>query len=146
MKTKVLVIFGGKSTEHEVSCRSALSILKNLDPAKFELGALAIDKKGRWLPQDVQVLRKLDSPADLIQSKRVLKECYQEGLQLSRSFAERLLDKNGSADPQLSNLVIFPIIHGTFGEDGTLQGLIEQAELAFVGPDTTGSALAMDKA
>lgn len=146
-KIRVLLIFGGKSTEHEVSCRSAAFILKNLNPKKYEVSVLAIDKAGVWLPQNTDTLRSLTNPNEMIQSQKTMEDISEDDGQLfmSRKVAERLVNKSTSKSLGDDKLVVFPVIHGTFGEDGTLQGLLEQAELAFVGPDTTGSAIAMDK-
>jgi D-alanine-D-alanine ligase len=123
-KIPVMVLYGGRSTEHEVSCRSAAFILRNLDPNKYETIPVAIDKSGQWLPQDrSEILGERDATVAIIR-----KQAANRDELLSRK-----------------DLVVFPMLHGTFGEDGTIQGLLDLAEVAYVGADTTGAAIGMDK-
>jgi D-alanine-D-alanine ligase len=105
MKTRVAIIYGGRSGEHEVSVRSAESIIKALDPEKYEVTRIFISKEGKWSPGPI-------------------------------------LPEPGS-NPGID--VVFPVLHGTFGEDGTMQGLLELAGLPYVGPGVMASAVAMDK-
>jgi D-alanine-D-alanine ligase len=105
MKLRVAVIYGGRSGEHEISVRSAKSIMQGLDPARYELVEYFIDKDGKWSPAPI-----LPEPG---------------------------------AHPNID--VAFPILHGTFGEDGTVQGLLELADLPYVGAGVLGSAVSMDK-
>jgi len=139
-KRDVLVVYGGRSTEHEISCRSAAFVLKNLDPAKYNVHALAIDKDGAWLPQNAQaLLAGLNGPVPIDRARRAQPAlpdvpAVDPGTSL---LAQAGIDKR--------TLVVFPVLHGTNGEDGTMQGLLELAEAAFVGPDTLGSAIGMDK-
>ena len=125
-KTDVVVIYGGRSAEHEVSCRSARFVLLNLDKTKYRVRAIGVDKDGSWWPQDVEAL--LATPTGPI-------PIHKSNQQLSV----------GDFGGDVANTVVFPVLHGTFGEDGTLQGLMELKEVAFVGPDTLGSAIGMDK-
>lgn len=129
----VLLLFGGKSVEHEVSCESARNIVMALDPAKYEVLLVGIDKEGVW---------RLCGPEDL-----ALPECprdrdvvalvpYPQGGKLYSLREGRVI-----ASPD----VVFPVLHGTFGEDGTLQGLLEMVDLPYVGSGVTGSAICMDK-
>jgi D-alanine-D-alanine ligase len=140
MKQKVLILYGGQSTEHEISCRSAATIVKNLDPEKYDVMAVGITQSGQWLPQDVVRLRAEKSKTLPIHSGN------GTAAQIAQSTVNpvnSLSHLTGTRDA--ASLVVFPIIHGTHGEDGTLQGLLEMANLAFVGPDTLGSAVGMDK-
>lgn len=105
MKVRVAVLYGGRSGEHEVSLRSAESIVQALDPSRYEVSRYLIEKTGRWNPKPI-----LPEP---------------------------------EANPEID--VAFPVLHGTFGEDGTIQGLLELAGLPYVGPGVMGSACAMDK-
>lgn len=141
-KQDVLVIYGGRSAEHEISCRSAAFILRNLDPGKYNVHAIAIDKDGAWLPQNAQRLIK-----DLKGPVPIERNGAQAALPSGRDPAGHLLAlaDQGTKGVDKKRLVVFPILHGTFGEDGTMQGLLELAEVAFVGPDTMGSAIGMDK-
>ena len=132
-KLRVGVLFGGKSGEHEISLRSARSILKAIDRKKYEVVELGISKAGRWLPSgDAQLL--LDS--------RV-----RESGPGAPGIEVRLTIAAAAAEPELGTGldVVFPVLHGTFGEDGTVQGLFELADIAYVGAGVLGSAAAMDK-
>ena len=147
-KIKVVVLYGGKSAEHEVSCRSADFVLRNLDSSKYDVQAVAIDKRGRWLPQPMD---RLVSTPELgvpilrqgltTSAPQAMNEGASPGQSLMALPSEELAtDREGR--PQT---VVFPVIHGTNGEDGTLQGMLELADLAYVGPDVLGSAVGMDK-
>jgi D-alanine-D-alanine ligase len=105
MKLRVAVIYGGRTGEHEVSVRSAKSILQGLDAEKYETVEYFIDKQGKWSPRPI-----LPEP---------------------------------DAHPEID--VVFPVLHGTFGEDGTMQGLLELADLPYVGAGVLASAVSMDK-
>lgn len=105
MKLRVAVIYGGRSGEHEISIRSADSIMAGLDPSKYDIVRYFISKDGKWNPRPI-----LPEPGS-----------------------------NDGID------VVFPVLHGTFGEDGTMQGLLELAGLPYVGPGVLGSSAAMDK-
>src|ERR1700691_1310976 len=105
MKTRVAVIYGGRSGEHEVSLVSAESVIAAMDPERYEVVRCLIAKDGRWSPRPI-------SPEP-------------------------------GANPGID--VVFPVLHGTFGEDGTVKGLLELADLAYVGAGVLGSAVWMDK-
>jgi len=105
VKLTVAVIYGGRSGEHEVSIRSAESVMKALDPERYNIMQFLISKEGRWSPRVIT-----PEPG-----------------------------RNAEID------VVFPVLHGTFGEDGTVQGLLELADLPYVGPGVLASAVAMDK-
>lgn len=105
MKLRVAVIYGGRSGEHEISLRSAKSIIDALDPERYHVLHYLISKEGRWSPKPIQPEPGANTHID----------------------------------------VAFPVLHGTFGEDGTVQGLLELADLPFIGPGVLASAAAMDK-
>ena len=128
-KIRVGVIYGGRSGEHEVSIASAASIFKHLDKTKYEAVPLRIEKDGRWVLAG-QVPTAL-SAAD------VLKEGQPESLQT----VEPVRAVGGSGID-----VVFPVLHGPYGEDGTVQGLLELANVPYVGAGVLGSAVGMDKA
>lgn len=138
-KIRVGVIFGGRSGEHEVSLTSARSVLQYLDRDKYEIVPIGITKEGKWLlgrslnPQQLMELEDRTVPVSL------LPDPNSQGLvELS---SETMLQKS---DTQLD--VIFPVLHGTYGEDGTVQGLLELADIPYVGAGVAASAVGMDKA
>jgi D-alanine-D-alanine ligase len=132
-KLRVGVLFGGRSGEHEVSLASAASIIRGLDPQKYEAVPIGITKEGHWL---------IGAGA-----QKMLPEVLRTGQRVLMSAdptESALMPLDGS--PRGQNLdVVFPVIHGTFGEDGTMQGLLELAGLPFVGAGVLGSAIGMDK-
>ena len=135
-KIRLAVIFGGRSGEHEVSLMSAASILSVLDPHKYEVLQIGITTKGQWLTGE-QVL-----PA--------FQEHLYEGLKpavlLPQPGSNTLYAlETGKLQPISQVDVVFPVLHGTFGEDGTLQGFLELADVAYVGAGVLGSAAGMDK-
>jgi D-alanine-D-alanine ligase len=133
-KLRVGVIFGGRSGEHEVSLVSAASVIRALDPEKYEILPIGIAKDGRWLA---------GSPA-----QKMLPEVLRSGQRVmlpADPGAAALVPLDGPQSPSLRVDVVFPVLHGTYGEDGTVQGLLELAGLPYVGSGVTGSAVAMDK-
>ncbi len=137
-KLRVGILFGGRSGEHEVSLSSAASILKALDPAKYEVVPIGITREGRWL---------VGSSAD-----KLLPGVLQNGKPVTASVdptgpklipLNSTLGKAGAHGPEID--VVFPVLHGTFGEDGTVQGLLELAGIPYVGAGVLGSAVGMDK-
>ncbi len=135
-RIKVGVLFGGRSAEHEVSLVSATSIIKNLDPKKYEVVPIGISKEGKWLSGD-KVLSILKSQtaipkqlASMVPADPTIKSLVS--LNINKTSATPLD-------------VIFPVLHGTFGEDGTVQGLLELAGIPYVGAGVLGSAVGMDK-
>lgn len=136
-KIRVGIIFGGVSTEHEVSLQSARNILQALDRERFEPVLIGVDKQGRWLHCDpTDFLIHADDPA------RIALRPSQALLSLQPGAEHPLRQADGSA---LALDVVFPIIHGSGGEDGSLQGLLRIVDLPFVGSGVLGSAAAMDK-
>jgi len=132
-RTRVVILFGGRSAEHEVSILSARNVLAALDRTRFEPVLIGIDKQGRWRAQSERLL------AGATGDPRLLKlddEAPTVAVAAAPSSITQLL---GSDD------VIFPVLHGTYGEDGTVQGLLELADVAYVGAGVLGSAIGMDK-
>ncbi len=131
-KLRVGVLFGGRSGEHEVSLQSALSILKVMDRKKYDVVPIGIAKSGKWLAGD--------------EAQALLEGSYAKALPAK---GKRLGAAETAITPALDTGkldVVFPVLHGTFGEDGTIQGLLELADVAYVGSGVLGSAVGMDKA
>lgn len=137
-KLKVGVIFGGRSGEHEVSLRSAESVINALDLDRYEVVPIAITQEGRWLKSS-EASQLLPSAVIASADKHVaiLGDPTEHGL---ASIAE-----HGPAQARESIDVLFPVLHGTYGEDGTIQGLFEMADIPYVGCGVLGSAAGMDK-
>ncbi len=163
-KLRVGILFGGRSGEHEVSLLSAASLMQAIDKDKYEVVPIGITKEGRWLTAgeaesllqgklilETRHLRAGDP--DLTQPAAVLARGesvvvppepvhrqtglmpFQTDAPLTRRASDRAIDVD----------IIFPVLHGTFGEDGTIQGLLELADIAYVGAGVLGSAAGMDK-
>jgi D-alanine-D-alanine ligase len=139
-RIRVGVMFGGRSGEHEVSLMSARSILRALDPQKYSVSQIGLSYEGNWLVGE-NVLEALSqnrvdqlAPAFIIPDPRWL-GIYQ----VSHLAQGQLLECLSELD------VVFPVLHGPFGEDGTVQGLLEMADMAYVGAGVVGSAVGMDK-
>jgi D-alanine-D-alanine ligase len=143
-KKKVLVLFGGRSGEHEVSLMSARSLVSALDPERYELILVGITHSGAWVTQETGVgLLDALSAGDLNGfTPVVLLPSPNDG----RLFAIRNTAAGERLEPLAQVDVVFPALHGTFGEDGSLQGLLELADLPYVGAGVLGSAVGMDKA
>jgi len=167
-KLRVGILYGGRSGEHEVSLLSAASVLKAIDRKKYEVVPIAIDREGHWLSGD-EALRLLDAPAKakaldaagsadvdegsaefataaaVLRSGELLQippaPTHKDSLQLSTGA--QLVQPQNALTASLD--VIFPVLHGTFGEDGTIQGLFELANIAYVGSGVLGSSAGMDK-
>lgn len=139
MKKNVGIIFGGKSTEHEVSLQSARNIVDAIDKEKFDVTLIGIDKDGIWhLNESTQFLLNSDDP-NLI-------ALHPSGRNLAfipGKSEKQVIEFQNKAISQLD--VIFPIVHGTLGEDGSLQGLLKMVNLPFVGSQVLSSAICMDK-
>jgi D-alanine-D-alanine ligase len=137
-KLRIGILFGGRSGEHEVSLLSAASILKSIDKTKYEVVPIGITKQGQWITSsDAQHLLTGGAKPASASSKKV----SNKSIQLSASA--ELVKQSGALAQTLD--VIFPVLHGTFGEDGTIQGLFELADIAYVGSGVLGSATGMDK-
>ncbi|MFQ5753153.1 MAG: D-alanine--D-alanine ligase family protein, partial [bacterium] len=140
-KIRVAILFGGKSAEHEVSLQSAKNVVDAVDKDKYEVVLIGIDKQGRWyLNEASRFLLHSDNP---------------KLIALNKSNENVALVTGKSGDQELVSLsenksfgavnVVFPILHGPFGEDGTIQGLLKLANVPFVGAGVLGSAVGMDK-
>ncbi len=158
-KLRVGVLFGGRSGEHEVSLLSAASILKAIDRRKFDVVPIGITKEGHWLAAgDAHSLLEGDSSA-VARRLRAGDPEVTPGAKLLHEGIPTLFapepgegagalvvkGKAGRPDGQSSLDVVFPVLHGTFGEDGTIQGLFELAGIAYVGSGVLGSSAGMDK-
>ena len=135
-KVRVGVIFGGRSGEHEVSLVSATSVINALDREKYEAVPIGITPEGRWVSSD-RALTLLKEKTDLAREPErfLVPEPQRQALFSS--------DEHGPENLRID--VVFPMVHGTYGEDGTLQGLLELADIPYVGSGVLGSALGMDK-
>jgi D-alanine-D-alanine ligase len=139
LNTKMIVgvIFGGRSGEHEVSLMSATSVVDALDPKKYEVIQIGITHDGRWLSGSNTLQAFKQGNLDGLEPVVILPEPGREALYGMGERRELIL---------LNKLdVVFPVLHGSFGEDGTLQGLLEMAEIAYVGAGVLASSVAMDK-
>jgi D-alanine-D-alanine ligase len=138
-KIRVGVIFGGRSGEHEVSLRSAESIINALDKSRYEVVPIGISKEGRWL-----ISR---DAAALLPQAVMSSESQQQVAIIGDPTAQGLmhLSQNGEMPNREPLDVVFPVLHGTYGEDGTIQGLLEMAGVPYVGCGVLASATGMDK-
>lgn len=134
-KIKLAIIFGGRSAEHEVSVISARNILKAIDRNKYDISLVGIDKKGNWLNFNQKELLKEDSGMFARKDLSNLVVPFSK----DGKFYFQIGNKNKNIE------VVFPVLHGPFGEDGTIQGLFKLYNVPFVGPGVLGSAVAMDK-
>jgi D-alanine-D-alanine ligase len=141
-KLYVAVLFGGKSGEHEVSLMSARSVLSALDPEKYEITQIGITKDGVWLAGE-NVLEALDKGQT--DDKKFKQVVIIPDKDHNRLWQIQNKDSTWFLEPFTTVDVVFPVLHGTFGEDGTLQGLLELSDLAYVGAGVTGSSVGMDK-
>ncbi|MFQ5399575.1 MAG: D-alanine--D-alanine ligase family protein [Anaerolineae bacterium] len=139
-KIKIGVIFGGRSGEHEVSLLSAQSVMNALSPDKYEVIPIGITREGRWVTGDV--VAALTEGEATAQPATLLPDPNSTALLQIETGPSELTSL--SAVTELD--VVFPVLHGPFGEDGTVQGLLELAGLPYVGAGVVGSAVGMDKA
>lgn len=139
-KIRVVVLYGGRSGEHEVSLKSAASVLRHLDRSRFEIIPVSIDKAGRWQWNDLHVIDQAQAA-----SLPILSDAPE--IRLARRPDGRcalMRISESGADP-LDIDVVFPVLHGPLCEDGAVQGLLELAEVAYVGSGVLASAVSMDK-
>jgi D-alanine-D-alanine ligase len=134
------VLFGGKSAEHEISLISAKNVIEAMNKDKYEIVLIGIDKHGEWhIRENHHYLMHADDPKQVH-----LKEAQKNVALVPKKAGQSLVGlSSGLPDQQLD--VIFPIVHGTYGEDGTVQGLLKLAGIPFVGAGVLGSAVGMDK-
>ncbi len=139
-KIKVGILFGGKSAEHEISIKSAMNVARELDPAVYEVALIGIDKEGKWhLDADPKKRLSEDPTTQTIGSGS------SSQLQFIPGEPENQL-QTITAEAQLDRLdVVIPMLHGPYGEDGAVQGLLKLANIPFVGASVLGSAVGMDK-
>jgi len=141
VKRRVVVLFGGRSAEHEISCISARSVMDALDPERYEVVPIGITKEGAW--------RLMPDGPPAIEGKGSVKRLpgvaasAGEAVALSQGRRDHRLIA-GAADAGSID-VVFPVLHGPYGEDGAVQGLLEMAGVAYVGAGVLGSAIGMDK-
>jgi D-alanine-D-alanine ligase len=136
-KTTVGLLFGGRSAEHTVSIRSARSVVEAIDRSRFELVLIAIDRTGRWSLCSERSLASFDQNV----SENVAEEVVP--IRLDGGLAFVGLRSRQAKSPVVN--VVFPVLHGTYGEDGTLQGMLEMLGVPYVGCGVLGSAIGMDK-
>jgi len=140
-KIRVGLIFGGRSGEHEVSLASAMSVYNALDKNRYEVTLIGIDKDGRWLLPDVKMLLAQAENPMLV---KLSKSSGTYGL-VPYPNQRQMVAVDSPTPPTGSVDVMLPILHGTYGEDGTIQGLLELAQIPYVGAGVLGSAIGMDK-
>ena len=139
-KIKVGIIFGGRSAEHEVSLQSAKNVIEAIDKDKCEPVLIGVDKKGKWLLADSSKFLLNSENPKLIK----LNNETSQGVALVPQSDGRIANLD-THESDKSIDVVFPILHGPFGEDGTMQGLLKLANIPFVGASVLGSAVGMDK-
>ena len=138
-KKHVIILFGGKSAEHEVSLQSAKNIYEAIDKNKYDVTLIGVDRNGKWYLNDAQVLLNNSDPA--------LIKLNSSNINLSLipgDDSQKIVNlKNNHSLEKID--VVFPVMHGPFGEDGTIQGLLKLTGIPFVGAGVLGSAVGMDK-
>ncbi|MDB6095753.1 MAG: ddlA [Francisellaceae bacterium] len=144
MQTKISItlICGGKTGEHEISLLSTKNVIQALDKNKYDIHLIGINKKGEWwLHKDINNFLKLDSDPKKISLPTI------NTLPISLMFMDNktVLKSPRDAELEINIQVVFPILHGPLGEDGTIQGLLKLMNVAYVGVDVLGSAIGMDK-
>ncbi|WP_028563908.1 D-alanine--D-alanine ligase family protein [Paenibacillus pinihumi] len=133
MATILYVLYGGKSVEHEISLKTAFTVLQSIDYTKFEVYPIYITQNGYWCSQG-----RMETPAGTMEELRIVPEITEEAASLG-DILTRWFRLDG-------NKVALPLLHGSNGEDGTIQGLFELLDIAYVGNGVLGSAAALDKA
>lgn len=151
-KLRVGIIYGGRSGEHEVSIASAAAVVQNLDKQRYEAIPIRIEKDGRWIIADR--LPVSSSAAEVIEQSRTntahrLGRGGREAHLIAHPGDEQMMTIERGNTPSITGLaldVVFPVLHGPYGEDGTVQGLLELANIPYVGAGVLASAVGMDKA
>lgn len=145
-KIRVAVLYGGRSGEHEISLLSAANVIQYLDRTKFEVVPIGIDKEGVWFLGDDTLKKELDKPSALSLNRDLDRMLFNpELLGKQRQAIQSIPPQLGLKKTGQMFDVVFPAIHGSFCEDGTVQGLLELADLPYVGCGVLSSAIAMDK-
>jgi D-alanine-D-alanine ligase len=157
-KIRVGVLFGGRSSEHEISLRSALTVMSAMDPARYDVVPIGIGRDGRWYLR-ADAIRMLTEAAPRLEAlagggievsllphpaRNALVEAPGNGQQAARGMGQAAMPAAGKRLPGPLD-VVFPVLHGSYGEDGTVQGLLELAGIPYVGAGVLGSAIGMDK-
>lgn len=144
-KLRIGVVYGGRSGEHKVSLATAFSVLSNFDYDKYEIVPYYITKSGEWRKGDLMIGPPKSQQQLMLEGQRTLEDEQAVGKLLEyRHSREGVRSESGQA--ALTDLdVVFPLLHGTFGEDGTIQGLFEMAGIPYVGAGVLASAVALDK-
>jgi len=140
-KIRVGVLYGGRSGEHDVSLCSAASVVEALDKNKYKVTAIGIDRDGKWYVQEKSQIIPHKDFGKVLALKKKGKWLVNHFQQNNQLHLYDLTNKNKKVIID----VVFPVLHGTFGEDGTLQGLLELAMVPYVGADVIGSSIGMDK-
>ena len=140
-KIKVAILFGGRSTEHQISLLSAQNVFNALDKEKFTPVLIAIDKKGQWhlSPENLLLENKQDANQIALSSE------FENPVLISQNTNQHQVISLDSQNPLSTIDVLFPVLHGNYGEDGSVQGLAKLANLPCVGCGIIGSAVGMDK-
>lgn len=144
MKLKIGVIFGGRSGEHEISIRSAATVLQQIDKEKYEVVPVAINEAGGWL-NPAESLALFPETIQEMLGKSIEKFSPNAVALLGDTKYKGLTQLKDGGDSLAPLDVVFPVLHGTYGEDGTIQGLLEMADIAYVGCGVLASACGMDK-
>lgn len=142
-KIRVAVLYGGRSGEHEISLQSAASVVRNLDPNYFDVVPIGIDKQGHWILNDIKQI-SLDANTKALPIQTKTHALLSSPGQLTTQQQNALMVSNNLEASGLFD-VVFPVLHGPLGEDGTVQGIFELADIPYVGPNVLASAIVMDK-
>lgn len=134
-KKRIAVLFGGQSSEHVVSCMSAANVIEQIDTLRYELLLIGITEAGRWL--------KVESVEDI--RSDIWRESQAEAVISPDATEKCVILTEGGKSERVKIDVVFPILHGPYGEDGTVQGLLELAQIPYVGAGVLSSAVSMDK-
>ena len=145
MKLRVGVIFGGRSGEHEIAIRSALTVIEQIDKSKYDVVPIAISQEGRWMSPSESIALLPDQTRAALESGTFDDQNDPIGLVGDTTRRGLTIFKDSGSDLVPLD-VIFPVLHGTFGEDGTIQGLLEMADIPYVGCGVLASSCGMDKA
>ncbi|HLM00859.1 MAG TPA: D-alanine--D-alanine ligase family protein [Pyrinomonadaceae bacterium] len=146
MKTRIGVIFGGRSGEHEISIRSAKTVIEQINKDKYEVMPIAISPEGKWLNPS-EALAMLPAATQKLIGAQVGNFPQETVALLGDTSYKGLTRLNAASGEEKTSAldVVFPVLHGTFGEDGTIQGLLEMADIPYVGCGVLASACGMDK-
>ncbi|MCR4790201.1 MAG: D-alanine--D-alanine ligase [Treponemataceae bacterium] len=139
---KITILYGGKSGEHEVSLVSAANVVRNIDTSKHFVNLIGIDKDGKWYWQEQTEIDRIKEEKD---SPLEIRKEYPVSIIPGGGKKGAFQVKTHTSFTTFQTDIVFPVLHGTYGEDGTIQGLLEMAEVPYVGCTTMSSSLTMDK-